>query len=187
MNNIRIDGDVVIGTSDFDPYGLSIDVYGLKSVRVPLAGESRADEDKPEAAEYQCEECGEPLYEDGMGQAVEYGTDEAALCPETEGPHKVRRIPLSWANAAAIVFDRENDAIRLQVSTDDPRGCMEFAIRMHVDEEGRQNLWLTFPESKGRGGHAELTDLGDNRFQIGRNPVMPGFAAPALDPSRSQL
>nr|WP_219632868.1 hypothetical protein [Haloechinothrix aidingensis] len=99
--------------------------------------------------EWRCEACGESLSEESDGYADESGSlicdaydpyddpgiDDVEAAPDfREGPHRPHRVPLSWANSAAIHADPDEDSITVTISVGDPRGAFAVTVRRIPDD-----------------------------------------------------
>ncbi|WP_020496974.1 hypothetical protein [Sciscionella marina] len=102
-----------------------------------------------EDSAWRCAACGEALSEEVDGYADESGslvcdaydpyddpeTDDIETAPDfREGPHRVERVPLAWANGATIRTDPDEDSITVTVSVGDPRGAFAFTVRRIPDD-----------------------------------------------------
>ncbi|MGZ6281856.1 MAG: hypothetical protein ACXWQ5_01060 [Ktedonobacterales bacterium] len=71
--------------------------------------------------------------------------------------------PLGWCNNAGIELDRKEDAIKLSISTGDPRGAFVFTVRRMPDG----SLIMHVPTPTSNFLHEPLTPLHDGTYQIG--------------------
>ncbi|NKQ57330.1 hypothetical protein HFP15_31140 [Amycolatopsis sp. K13G38] len=104
-----------------------------------------------EETEWRCLACGESLTEETDGYADESGSlicdaydpyddpeiDDVDTAPDfREGSHRAQRVPLAWANGAAIHTNPDEDSITVTVSVGDPRGAFAFTVRRIPDDAG---------------------------------------------------
>ena len=137
-----------------------------------------------EDTEWRCQACGESLDEDTDGYADESGslvcaaydpstdpdTDDVESAPDVgEGPHRRQRVPLAWANSAAIHTDPDGDSITVTISVGDPRGAMAFTLRRIPDDApnngGRLLLHTPYPGEPLP--HVELTTDHAGTYWVG--------------------
>lgn len=137
-----------------------------------------------EDTEWRCQACGESLSEEPDGYADESGSlicpaydpyedpdiDDVESAPEFhEGPHRPQRVPLSWANSAAIHTDPDEDSITVTVSVGDPRGAFAITVRRIPDDApdngGRLIMHTPYPGEPLP--HAELTTAHTGTYWVG--------------------
>lgn len=129
---------------------------------------------------YRCRACGEGLVESAGGYHTEsddrtcseYVPDhEDADGPDLgAGPHDPQRIPLSWANSAAIDTDEKDDSITVSISVGDPRGAFCFTVRRIPEDAGSDlagQLVLHVPHAGQTAPHQPLCALHPGTFLIG--------------------
>ncbi|MFI9389214.1 hypothetical protein [Kutzneria sp. NPDC052558] len=124
----------------------------------------------PNDASHRCVLCGEDLLETVDG----YASDTTGLdCPAADGDdqaHQPERVPLSWANSAAILANDEQDSLTLSVSVGDPRGAFCFTVRRIPDDAegdlaGRLVIHMPYPGETLP--HREITELHPGTFVVG--------------------
>ena len=121
---------------------------------------------------YRCMTCGDDLTE-----TVEvYASDaHGQTCPDLddEDPaqtHTPERVPLSWANSAAIHTDDAEDSITVTVSVGDPRGAFCFTVRRIPDDvdgdlAGRLVMHTPYPGQSW--AHRPLSELRPGTYLVG--------------------
>ncbi|GGM80899.1 hypothetical protein GCM10012275_59410 [Longimycelium tulufanense] len=133
---------------------------------------------------WQCAACGGALSEEPDGYADESGSqicdaydpyddpevDDIDTAPDfREGPHRAERVPLSWANSAAIHTDPAEDSITVTVSVGDPRGAFAFTLRRIPDDAptngGRLIMHTPYPGQPLP--HADLTEDHTGTYWVG--------------------
>ncbi|GAA5120980.1 hypothetical protein [Haloechinothrix salitolerans] len=134
--------------------------------------------------EWRCAACGESLTEDTGGYADESDSlvcdaydpyddptiDDIESAPDfREGPHHPQRVPLSWANSAAIHTDPDEDSITVTMSVGDPRGAFAFTLRRVPDHAvtnaGRLIMHTPYPGEALP--HADLTEAHTGTYWVG--------------------
>jgi hypothetical protein len=134
--------------------------------------------------EWRCQACGEGLSEEPDGYADESGSlvcdaydqyedpeiDDVESAPDfREGPHRAQRVPLSWANSAAIHTDPGEDSITVTISVGDPRGAFAFTVRRIPDDApdngGRLIMHTPYPGEPMQ--HAALTEGHTGTYWVG--------------------
>lgn len=154
--------------------------------RTVLLGESDFDCTADIDSSVACIHCDEQIteyphgwtHDDTGGRWCEGLTDEEAaekreaIMAHEEGPEGIptvaepgKSLPGNWVGMTA---DADNEAVAVQISVGDPRGCFEFTLRRWVDpEDGKSKLLLHMPHPEDSTPHATLTHHHKGTYIVG--------------------
>lgn len=109
-----------------------------------------------------CAHCGHAIAE--YGEWLHDDTGEAACA---DGETNATPAPHAPGNWAGITIDDEGEAVQVQISVGDPRGCLTMTLRRVTNDEGESTLLLHVPHADDSTPHVALTPMHPGTFKVG--------------------
>lgn len=117
-----------------------------------------------------CAHCGHAIAEYGEWLHDDTGNPWCGNLSEQEASEDApvaTPAPHAPGNWAGITIDDEGEAVQVQISVGDPRGCLTMTLRRVTNDEGESTLLLHVPHADDSTPHVALTPMHPGTFKVG--------------------
>lgn len=119
-----------------------------------------------------CTHCGEPIAEydewlhdsTGVRWCHNLTDDEAAEDDDATRAAPGLTLPANWAG---ITTEPDQEAVRVEISTNDPRGCFTMTVRRVRQDDGSERVFLSVPHPSDSTPHDRLREIAPGFYEIG--------------------